>query len=108
MSADTCPCCGQKLVSAYDQIAEDARLTPGQARLFLAVASGHGNAVSWDKIIDAIYWDDVEGGPLNARRVVRVTRVYANKKLARFGFAITKVFAIGYRLETIASAKVAA
>lgn len=100
MSAELCPCCGQVLPNVHAVIADAARLTPKQRLLFLAVAAGGGQPVSHRRLIDAIYADDVHGGPENARPVMRVIRVYANKKLARFGRKIENVWGQGYRLRT--------
>lgn len=107
MSDSICPCCGQPRPGYYDEIADLARLTKAQRRLFIVLAERRGSVVSWRDMLNAIYFDDVEGGPLNAKRTVHVIRCYANKKLSTFGLRISTTYGSGYRLESITVAEAA-
>lgn len=107
MADNVCPCCGQPRPGYYDEVAGLARLTEAQRRLFLVLAAQRGAVVSWSDMLNAIYFDDIDGGPLNARRTVHVIRCYANKKIERFGLRISSTFGVGYRLETISVAEAA-
>lgn len=61
-----CPCCGQKVdVPTLDIVIETCGISPFQARILEAVWRGRGRAVPTQRIFDAMYADDPDGGPSN-------------------------------------------
>lgn len=66
--------------------------------IFVTLWKAHGEYVSTDRLVDALYCDDTEGGPLDARQVV-YSYVYRLKKEAfRHGWAVHCRRHDGYRL----------
>jgi len=80
MTAICCPKCGyagpDKRVSvdaAHIYIdGERIRVTKQQAVVFKAILEGNGRTVEIGTIIDRVWWDDPNGGPLDAKRHVGV------------------------------------
>jgi DNA-binding response OmpR family regulator len=108
VSADTCPCCGQTLPSAYDVAAEAARLSHKQRALFNILAARNGRTVRHDFIHEVLWGDDPNGGPNDARNVLAVMVNHANSRLSAVGYRIRNVWGVGYRLEAISADEVAA
>ena len=108
MSAALCPCCHRPLVSAFEQIADDAKLSMKERELFLAVSNGFGASVLRDVVINAMYGLDPNGGPDDPRAVIAVHMAKANAKIAPFGYRIFSRKTVGYRLATIIPTQAAA
>lgn len=86
MTSKICECCGQVLPEHWDVVAAKARLSPKQTELFLAVAAGRGNCVPWEVLENAVYGQDLDGGPLSMRNTLFVTAGNANARLTKAGY----------------------
>lgn len=61
-----CPCCGQDVETpTLDIVIETCGISPFQARILEAVWRGRGRSVPTQRIFDAMYADDPDGGPSN-------------------------------------------
>ncbi len=92
-----CPCCGQTVVApTLDIIVDHYGLTPVEARILGAIWKGKGMAVMSERIFDAIYIDDPDGGPEPSRMYValKVGLCHIRAKLKGSGVSIQTV---GYR-----------
>lgn len=59
-----CPCCGQAVgVPSLDIVVEICGISEFQARILGAVWRGKGRPVPTQRIFDAMYADDPDGGP---------------------------------------------
>lgn len=103
MSPKVCECCGRPLPSAYSEAALSAGLTAQERDLFLAIADSPSDIVTYQSIIDSLWGNDGDGGPLGADRVVFTVACRTNRKMARFGYRLANVRCVGYRLTTIAA-----
>jgi len=66
-----CPCCGGPMADAVP--VEDLlhmSVPQQQMRIIKALADAYPRAVSKSQLIDAIYWDDPDGGPDNPSNVI--------------------------------------
>ncbi len=63
----TCPCCGQPAERRPDLVLDPLPFSPQERRVVDALVTRFGRFVSNDEIVDAIYADDPNGGPLWAR-----------------------------------------
>lgn len=71
-----CPCCKQAVTLPSVEIMIDAyNIAPLEGRILGAIWKGKGMPVSTDRIFDAMYIDDPDGGPTP-------TRMYAAFKVA--------------------------
>ncbi|OJF91188.1 hypothetical protein AX761_22675 [Rhizobium sp. 58] len=60
----TCPCCKQRVdAPSLEVIVDHYGLTPLQARILGATWRGKGMPVQTERIFDAMYVDDPDGGP---------------------------------------------
>ena len=70
----TCACCGfdqdDKSVAA---VRESLRLTKIEGRVFDRLARNFGREVLTEQLIDAMYFDDPNGGPATASNVLSIT-----------------------------------
>jgi DNA-binding response OmpR family regulator len=71
-------------------VASALGLTPSERIIVDAIAEG-GNYARASDIIDRLYGDDEEGGPLYARESVRVTVHRLRRKLKTYGIEIRTV-----------------
>jgi hypothetical protein len=96
-----CQCCGFPL--AQDEVAWLFR--GKQRRIFEALARAGNAGLSREQLLDRVYWDDPEGGPLTARGVIAVMICQQmNPKLEPFGLQIKGLSGRGswpYRLTTL-------
>src|SRR5262245_15041198 len=83
----------------------EARLTRLESRLMAQLASANGNVVHRERLVDAAWGHDEDGGPDNALRAIYVYIRRLRVRLAAAGFpgAIRNVWGIGYEL-TLAAA----
>lgn len=63
-------------------------LTRNQQKIFNVLARAYPRRLSTDALIDALYADDPNGGPLTVLQVVRVQIMHMRKKLAPYGWTI--------------------
>lgn len=101
MSENLCPCCHRPLPSIYEQDIQNAGLTAQERLLFLAMANGAGEPISHHKLADELWGHIVNGGPVDTASHIRVVVRRTNAKIARIGYRLMSVYAVGYRLTTI-------
>lgn len=99
-----CECCGQPIIEGVENAAYQAGLSPGERRLFLAIARGKGRAVTIHAILNNIWGHDPNGGPDCADGIIRRYVSIGRRKLEPFGFGIETVRGVGYRLISIGAA----
>lgn len=110
--APLCPFCGSGVDPgrAADAIAIKAGLVPAEHRVLELLWRSHGAWVSNVRIIDAIYADDIDGGP-DSPSAIRAALFYVvrglRKKLAALNFTIESVRGPHgvYRIATIQKRK---
>lgn len=107
MAHKTCECCGQTLPDFYIEIAERGRLSKKETALFVAVAGRAGRLVAYGGIIDRLWGDDPDGGPLAPLNNISIHVLRINRKLAHTDYRIENVWGQGYRLVTISQQAVA-
>jgi DNA-binding response OmpR family regulator len=100
-----CPCCGQPWDAAGPKA--DARrslfplldqISPQRARILEYLLDHFGEWSPRKKIADAIYADDVHGGPDNCDNVVAVQLMRIRHRIAPLGFVIESKSNYGSRL----------
>lgn len=92
-----CPCCSQIVeVPTVDIIIDRYQLTPLEAKILRAVWRGKGHPVPTERIFDAMYADDPDGGPSPHRMysAFKVALCHLRARLADSGVEIKNV---GYR-----------
>lgn len=93
----SCPCCKQPIdVPSLEDAIASARLDGFEASILRAVWSGKGHPVQTERIFDAMYADDPDGGPSPTRMYAAFRGALArlNSKLNATGVA---VHGVGYR-----------
>lgn len=97
-----CPCCNQRVVAPSLNIVIDRyKVSPLEARILGAVWRGKGHAVQTERIFDAMYVDDPDGGPSPQRMYAafKVALCHLRKKLEGSGVGVECVgYRAGYRL----------
>lgn len=97
-----CPCCHQPVrVPSLDVVVDHYQVTPLQARILGAVWRGKGHPVQTERIFDAMYVDDPNGGPSPTRMYTafKVALFHLRERLAGSGITIENVgYRRGYRL----------
>ncbi|RVD11639.1 MAG: hypothetical protein E5V37_00775 [Mesorhizobium sp.] len=98
-----CPLCKATVaVPALDDLLASREIEGLEASILGAVWSGKGRAVNTEKLFDAMYADDPDGGPSPTRMYLSFNRALArlNNLLDGSGVSIVAVgFRQGYRLE---------
>lgn len=74
------------------------RFTPQQTTILKLLHANYPDDVANKKIVHELYWEDPNGGPLEAMKVVRNRIFYARKQLKGSGWKITNLYG-SYRLE---------
>lgn len=69
-----------------------------QQEVILRLSQAHGSLVHTDQLIDFVYGDDEDGGPLDARACLQVHITKARQKINRLGWTIVAERFRGYRL----------
>lgn len=94
-----CPNCG------YHHAAEDyaseiagVDLTRMERDIVLRLSQAQGSYVRTGDLVDFIYGDDEDGGPMCADRVVRVAIWKARRAISGVGWTIAARRHLGYRL----------
>lgn len=97
-----CPCCSQKvMVPTLNIVIDRYDVTPLQARILGAVWKGKGHPVQTERIFDAMYEDDPDGGPTPTKMyaALKVALCHLRKKLDGSGVGIENVgYRAGWRL----------
>jgi len=98
----SCPCCAQPVaVPTFEIVADTYRLSPTERRILWAVWRGRGHPVQTDRIFDAIYADDPNGGPspVEMYRAFKVRLCRLREKLYGSGIGVENCgYRRGYRL----------
>lgn len=97
-----CPCCQQRVETpSLDVIIDHYSLTPLQARILGAAWRGKGMPVQTERIFDAMYVDDPDGGPSYTLmyKSFKVALCRLRMRLKGSGVSIKNVgYGRGYRL----------
>lgn len=97
-----CPCCKQPVViPSLDDVIEAHGLDGFEASVLRAVWRGNGHAVQTERIFDAMYVDDPDGGPSPTRMYAafKVALCHLRARLKESGVSIENVgYRRGYRL----------
>jgi hypothetical protein len=97
-----CPCCKQPVrVPSLDIIIDFYKVTPLEARILGVIWRGRGMAVQTERIFDAMYEDDPDGGPSPTRMYAafKVALCHLRDRLQGSGIGIENVgYRRGYRL----------
>jgi len=84
-----CPCCGQSVQAPPLQVVSAmAGLSLYEHRVLAAIWGAAGQPVRADRIIDAVWYDDIDGGPDDAPLQVRVLVHRLRRKLVGTGVRI--------------------
>lgn len=74
------------------------RLQRGERRIAEAMVKHFGQPVTTKRLADAMYSDDIDGGPLEANRSVNVRVCHLRRKLRQVGLTIESCGRIGRRM----------
>ena len=92
-----CPCCSSPIrVPSLDVIVFHYGLSPFQARILEAVWRGRGLPVQAERVFDAMYQDDPDGGPTPAKMYAAFKEGLHRLRVKLDGSGIAVVSA-GYR-----------
>lgn len=98
----SCPCCAQRVETpTLDIVIDHYGVTPTEAQILSAVWKGKGMPVSTERIFDAMYVDDPDGGPSPTAmyRAFKVALCHLRKRLEGSGVTVENVgYRMGYRL----------
>ncbi len=105
------PCCGQTMrappvdaVQFVEQLPIGGTHAP---RLIARLARNFGLYIPEDVLVDSVYANEPDGGPLSARNVVAVLTCRLNPRLAPHGLKIESITGVGRRLKWIDDGEVA-
>ncbi len=87
----TCPCCGRPMLDEVTDAIASVHLSPAQERIALRLARQFGRWVRCRDLIEAVYWDAADGGPLNVGNVISVQVYYLTRRLASAGLKVEGV-----------------
>lgn len=98
----SCPCCTQSVaVPSLEMVIFHYKITPLEARILGAIWKGKGMPVMAERIFDAMYYDDEDGGPSQSRMyaALKVLLSRLRGRLEGSGISIVNVgYRRGYRL----------
>src|SRR5208337_976421 len=83
----TCPHCGQTIPEVPREFA-DLKLTPQQSRILARVCKAGKHGISSDILIDWLYADRDDGGPMGASRVLHNQVCRMNRELCKIGWQL--------------------
>ena len=85
-----CPTCGHTIHKgpAPSKALVDAQLSPQEQRIVAALVSAYPRRLSIGSLMDAVYFDDPQGGPECARESVSMTLSRLRAKLPIYGWTI--------------------
>lgn len=95
-----CPCCAQAVdVPDLETLIEDRGITGSPAALLRAVWAARGHRLPTERVFDALFADDPNGGPSPSSMYLRTRRAhqYLNEALAGSGVSVVRVRG-GWRL----------
>jgi hypothetical protein len=102
VSPIACPCCKQQVaVPSLEMVIYHYNVTPLEARILEAIWKGKGLPVMAERIFDAMYYDDENGGPSQSRMyaALKVLLSRLRGRLEGSGISIENVgYRRGYRL----------
>ena len=91
MSDRVCPCCGRPFDAEFTpDMLLDLPVTGMQKRILDALVDAWPRGLGNHALIDAMYWDDPEGGPLEAERVLKVHLFRLREKIEPMGWSTFK------------------
>lgn len=97
-----CPCCRRPVILPTVEIVIDRyNVTPLEASIFRAVWKGKGLSVQTERIFDAMYADDADGGPSPTKMYVafKIALCRLRKRIEGSGYSIENVgYRRGYKL----------
>ncbi|MGM4915896.1 hypothetical protein [Tardiphaga sp. 813_E8_N1_3] len=97
-----CPCCSQPVrVPSLEILIDRFRVSPMEARVLGAVWRGKGRPVQTSRIFDAMWIDDIDGGPALQRMYAafKSALCHLRDRLEGSGISIENVgYRRGYRL----------
>ena len=97
-----CPLCKQPIAApSLDDVIVACRLNGFEAKILGAVWAGRGKPVQTEKIFDAMYLDDIDGGPSPHSMYAAFNKALGrlNSQLSDTGIAIiSNRYRKGYRL----------
>lgn len=92
-----CPCCGQAVkVPTLDIVVDRYGLTRMEAQIIGAVWKGRGMPVPTERIFDAMFQDDPDGGPSPARMYIAFKDALHELRIRLNGSGVS-VENVGYR-----------
>lgn len=98
----SCPCCKQAVaVPTLEIVIDRYKVTPLEARILGAVWKGKGMPVMTERVFDAMYADDPDGGPSPTRMYAafKVALCHLRARLKGSGITVENVgYRQGYRL----------
>jgi DNA-binding response OmpR family regulator len=83
---NTCPCCGQPIEATLENALE--AMPPMMRDIVAFLARRRGAVVPSEDIVDYVYRDDPDGGPLWATTTVKVIIHRYRPKLQAFGWTV--------------------
>lgn len=98
MTNDTalkCPCCGGRLAESDRLKAAISRLPKNMRRIVEVLYTR--DVMSRRELADSIYFDDPDGGPLDAENTVSATISMSNHRLIRFGWRVSSGAGRGFQ-----------
>lgn len=94
-----CPCCGGETVKIDPRrLTIHLGFTPQQRKIYTTLANHFNEFVPAERVVDAMYKDDPNGGPDCAHNVLRMQLVAMRKALAEWNVEISKHLRGGYVL----------
>ena len=94
-----CEACGHPVNDFEIQL----KLTPRQRDMYRALQKAGQRGLLIQELINKVYADEPDGGPMTANNVVQVQKMHMQKKLSAFGLQITTTRGHGaiWRLEAL-------
>lgn len=89
MTVRVCECCGQPILSDLERTLWTLPWSPTERRILERLLRSYDQDVGAAALIEAVYHDDVDGGPLDARKTITVFVHNIRKKLAPAGLTIS-------------------
>lgn len=94
-----CPCCGTWVEGGRpEELLAYLPLSARERTIAEVLVKSFGRFVPTARVMDAVYGDREDGGPLSAASAISVAVSQANKKLGRVRLRITAKQGSGYRL----------
>lgn len=97
-----CPCCRRPVnVPSLDIVIDHFGVPPAEARILRAIWRGNGRPVQTERVFDAMYVDDPDGGPSPNKMysAFKVSLCHLRQRLNGSGITIVNVgYRQGYRL----------